>query len=87
MYDHETSRAMMLLILRPRACVSNCASENPLGDGRPLDILVEMLNIMSDPTWDLPTMFGLHNVPAAHSFPFVKQDRATCRAYFMLPER
>ena len=32
----------------------------------------------SDPTWDLPAM---HNVPSAHSFPFVKQDRSTCRRY------
>ena len=26
-------------------------------------------------------MFGLHNVPSAHSFPFMKQDRSTCRRY------
>ena len=35
-----------------------------------------MLASGSDPTWDLP---GLYNVPSAHSFPFVKQDRSTCR--------
>ena len=29
----------------------------------------------SYPTWDL------HNVPSAHSFPFVKQDRSTCHRY------
>ena len=37
-----------------------------------------MLASGSDPTWDLSAMFWLHNVPSAHSFPFVKQDRATC---------
>ena len=26
-------------------------------------------------------MFGLHKVPSAHSFPFLKQDRYTCRRY------
>ena len=36
---------------------------------------------VSDPTWDLPAMFGLHNMPSAHSFLFVKQDRTTCRRY------
>ena len=40
-----------------------------------------MLASGSDPTWDLSAMFGLHNVPSAHSFPFVKQDRSTCRRY------
>ena len=37
----------------------------------------------SDPTWDLPAMFGLYNVPSAHSFPFVKQDKSTCRRYIL----
>ena len=32
----------------------------------------------------LPAMFGLHNVPSAHSFPFVKQDRSTCRRYMRI---
>ena len=40
-----------------------------------------MLVSGSDPTWDFPVMFGLHNVPSVHSFPFVKQDRVTCRRY------
>ena len=31
--------------------------------------------------FDFPAMFGLHNVPSAHSVPFVKQDRSTCRRY------
>ena len=46
-------------------------------------LCVAMLNIVGerDPTWDLPAMFWLHNVPSAHSFPFVKQDRSTCRRY------
>ena len=35
----------------------------------------------SDSTWVLPVMFGLHNMPSAHTFPFVKQDRSTCRRY------
>ena len=35
----------------------------------------------SDPTWDYPAMLGLHNVPSAHSFPFLKQDRSTSRRY------
>ena len=29
-------------------------------------------------------MFGLHNVPSAHSFPFLKQDRSTCRRYMRI---
>ena len=29
-------------------------------------------------------MFRLHNVPSAHSFPFVKQDRSTCRRYMRI---
>ena len=40
-----------------------------------------MLASGTDPTWDLSAMFGLHNVPSAHSFPCVKQDRTTCRRY------
>ena len=34
-----------------------------------------------DPTWYLPAMLGLHDVPSAHSIPFVKQDRSTSRRY------
>ena len=29
-------------------------------------------------------MSGLHNVLSAHSFPFVKQDRSTCRRYMCI---
>ena len=46
-----------------------------------------MLNIVGErerPNLDLPAMFGLHNVPSAHSFPFVKQDRSTCRRYMRI---
>ena len=41
-----------------------------------------MLNIVGERERpNLPVMFGLHNVLSAHSFPFVKQDLATCRRY------
>ena len=50
---------------------------------RQLILVGECMASGSDPTWDLPAMLmlGLHNVPLAHSFPFVKQDRSTCRRY------
>ena len=39
-----------------------------------------MLNIVGERV--RPNLiFGLHNVPAAHSFLFVKQDRSTSRRY------
>ena len=43
-------------------------------------LLVEMLNIVGERERpNFGSMFGLHNVLSAHSFPFVKQDVAvTC---------
>ena len=40
-----------------------------------------MLASGSDPTWDLPAMFGLHKVLSVHSLLSLKQDRCTCRRY------
>ena len=47
-------------------------------------ILVNIVGERERPNLDLPAMFGLHNVPSAHSFPFVKQDRSTCRCYMRI---
>ena len=38
------------------------------------------------PNLDLAAMFGLHNVPSAHNFPFVK-DRSTCSRYMRIVHR
>ena len=41
-----------------------------------------MLNIVGERERpNLGAMFRLHNLPSAHSFPFVKQDRSTSRRY------
>ena len=70
------------LRMRTRVCTLSTVTLHCYENWHRWYYTVEMLASGSDPPWDLPAMFGLHNVLSAHSFPYVEQDISICRRYY-----